>query len=67
LLLFAWRKGVSPLVVLWETLIVWKFFFWCAHRTTSPPRAYFIPSKFVQQFRSPLFYGILCESPLGAK
>ena len=45
LLLFAWRKGVSPLVVLWGTLIVWRLFFWCADGAVSPPRAYFIPTK----------------------
>ena len=45
LLLFAWRKGVSPLVVLWGTLIVWKLFFWCAEGAVSPPRANFIPTK----------------------
>ena len=47
--------------------IVWKLFFWCAKGTVSPPRAYFIPSEFVKQFRSPLFYGILRKNPLGAK
>ena len=48
-------------------LIVWNFFFWCADGIVSPPRAYFIPSKLVWQFRSLLFYGIVCKSLLGAK
>ena len=42
--LFARRKGVAPLAVLWGAPIVWKHFFWCAYRISAPPKAYFSPA-----------------------
>ena len=50
--------------VLWRTLIVWRLF-WCADGITSPPRAYFIPSELVRQFRYLSFYRILLQKPIG--
>ena len=42
--LFARRKGVAPLAVLWGAPIVWRLFFWCAYRISAPPKAYFSPA-----------------------
>ena len=56
--LFARRKGVAPLAVLWGTPIVWRLFFWCAYRISAPPEAYFSPAKYRKIVPPSLFYGI---------
>ena len=56
--LFARRKGVAPLAVLWGAPIVWRLFFWCAYRISAPPETYFSPAKCRKIVPPSLFYEI---------
>ncbi|MBQ2988250.1 MAG: hypothetical protein IJD59_04015 [Clostridia bacterium] len=48
-----------------ELLIVWKLFFWCAYGMKIPPRAYFSPTKLVQQICCRFFYEGSLQKPIG--
>ena len=53
---FAWRKGVAPLAVLWETLI--EFSYGALTKPQSPQQLILVPPGAVKIFLSLLFYGI---------
>ena len=48
-----------------ELLIVWRLFFWCAYGMKIPPRAYFSPTKLVQQICRRFFYEGSLQKPIG--
>ena len=65
LLLFAWRKGISPLVVLWMTLIVWRLFFWCAEGTASPQEPIWFPRSLYEGSTHCCSTGFYCKAYWG--